>query len=113
MKYRASLISPRVQRISVRKQCELLTVNRSRVYYKPVTEKPENLKMMEIMDKHLTAHPTEGVKGSLRSEFSRPNLNLATWPFGIENGEYYSHSANSAHYRGLAADVNIISTAHR
>jgi putative transposase len=45
----------------VRKQCELLSVNRSRLYYKPVGEKPENIKMMEIMDKHLTAHPTEGV----------------------------------------------------
>jgi putative transposase len=32
------------------------------VYYKPVGEKPENIKMMEIMDKHLTAHPTEGVE---------------------------------------------------
>jgi putative transposase len=31
------------------------------LYYKPVGEKPENLKMMEIMDKHLTVHPTEGV----------------------------------------------------
>ena len=47
--------------ISVRRQCELLSVNRSRIYYKPVPEKPENLKMMEIMDKHLTEHPTEGV----------------------------------------------------
>jgi putative transposase len=32
------------------------------VYYKPVGEKPENIKMMAIMDKHLTDHPTEGVK---------------------------------------------------
>jgi putative transposase len=31
------------------------------LYYKPVPEKPENIKMMEIMDKHLTDHPTEGV----------------------------------------------------
>jgi putative transposase len=31
------------------------------VYYKPVPEKPENLKMMEIIDRHLTDHPTEGV----------------------------------------------------
>jgi putative transposase len=31
------------------------------LYYKPVGEKPENIKMMEIMDKHLMAHPTEGV----------------------------------------------------
>jgi putative transposase len=31
------------------------------LYYKPVGEKPENIKMMEIMDRHLTDHPTEGV----------------------------------------------------
>jgi putative transposase len=31
------------------------------LYYKPVGEKPENIKIMEIMDKHLTDHPTEGV----------------------------------------------------
>jgi putative transposase len=40
----------------------LLTVNRSKIYYKPVPEKPENIKMMNILDKHLTAHPTEGVE---------------------------------------------------
>ena len=46
----------------MRRQCELLSVNRSRLYYKEVGEKPENLQMMEIMDKHLTDHPTEGVR---------------------------------------------------
>jgi putative transposase len=50
-----------MKKLSVRRQCELLSVNRSRLYYKPVGEKPENIKMMEIMDKHLTDHPTEGV----------------------------------------------------
>jgi putative transposase len=39
-----------------------LSINRSRIYYKPVAEKPENIKMMVIMDKHLTLHPTEGVE---------------------------------------------------
>ena len=58
---RINLIRPGTVRISVRKQCELLSINRSSVYYKPVPEKPENLKMMRIMDKHLTNHPTEGV----------------------------------------------------
>ncbi len=58
---KAQLVTPRVTKLSIRKQCELLTINRSRVYYKPVPEKPENLTMMSIMDKHLTNHPTEGV----------------------------------------------------
>jgi transposase InsO family protein len=49
-------------RLSVRKQCELLTVHRSNLYYKAVEEKPENVKMMNLMDRHLLHHPTEGVE---------------------------------------------------
>ncbi len=47
--------------LSLRKQCELLSVPRSSLYYAPIPEQPENLKMMSLMDKHLTVHPTEGV----------------------------------------------------
>lgn len=61
MSARVQLIKPEVKGVSMRKQCDLLSVNRSRIYYKPVPEKPENVKMMEIMDRHLTQHPTEGV----------------------------------------------------
>jgi putative transposase len=50
------------QMISVRKQCELLMVPRSSLYYAPIPEKPENVKMMTIMDPHLLKHPTEGVE---------------------------------------------------
>jgi len=38
---RVQLVRPRTSKISIRKQCELLTVNRRRVYYKPIAEKPE------------------------------------------------------------------------
>ena len=55
------MVQPRFNRLSVCRQRDLLTVNRGRIYYKPVPEKPENVKIMAIMDKHLTAHPTEGV----------------------------------------------------
>jgi putative transposase len=47
--------------ISVRKQCEILSVPRSSLYYAPIPEKPENVKMMNLMDRHLLLHPTEGV----------------------------------------------------
>lgn len=56
-----NLITPRWKKLSVRKQCEILSVKRSTLYYKPCAEKPENVKMMNLMDRHLTAHPTEGV----------------------------------------------------
>lgn len=55
------MVRPRLKGLSVRRQCELLTIHRSRLYYKPVGEKPENIKIMPIMDKHLLTHPTEGV----------------------------------------------------
>lgn len=61
MSSRTELVQPRHLKLSVRRQCQLLNVNRSSLYYRPVPEKPENIKMMEIMDKHLTLHPTEGV----------------------------------------------------
>jgi putative transposase len=55
-------VQPRTSKISIRKQFELLSMNRSQIYYKPVPEKPENIKMMHFLDQHLTQHPTEGVK---------------------------------------------------
>lgn len=65
MKARAMLVTPRSKNLSVRRQCDLLCVNRSKLYYRPVPEKPENVKMMNIMDKHLTVHPTEGVESMI------------------------------------------------
>ena len=61
MKQRQSLVETAHRHISIRKQCELLEVNRGSFYYEPRGEKPENIQMMEMMDKHLLHHPTEGV----------------------------------------------------
>ena len=49
------------EKISIRSQCELLEVNRSTVYYKPVPESEENLAIMRLMDEHYLEHPTHGV----------------------------------------------------
>ena len=55
------MINPRDKKLSLRKQCAVLNIPRSSLYYAPLPEKPENIKMMGIMDKHLLDHPTEGV----------------------------------------------------
>lgn len=47
--------------LSIRKQCELMNISRSSLYYKPLGEKPENLEIMKIMDKHILEEPTAGV----------------------------------------------------
>lgn len=47
--------------ISIRKQCELLGINRSNIYYKAATETTENLHLMRLMDEYFLEHPTYGV----------------------------------------------------
>lgn len=47
--------------LSIRKQCDLLDINRSSIYYEQKGESSENIQMMEIMDKHILDEPTAGV----------------------------------------------------
>jgi len=47
--------------LSIRKQCELIDLNRSTVYYDSVGESEENLRIMTLMDKEFLEHPTHGV----------------------------------------------------
>jgi len=47
--------------LSVRRQCNLVSVNRGSFYYKPLGETEENLRIMRLMDEHYLNHPTEGV----------------------------------------------------
>jgi putative transposase len=46
--------------ISIRRQCELLGVNRSGVYYEPVGESEENLRFMRLLDEQYTRAPFYG-----------------------------------------------------
>lgn len=55
------LISRR-NKLSVRKQCNMFSLNRSSLYYRPLGEKPENLKLMRLMDEHAMKEPAEGIK---------------------------------------------------
>lgn len=47
--------------ISIRRQCQMLGVSRSRLYYEPVGESQENLHLMRLMDEEFLDHPTHGV----------------------------------------------------
>ena len=55
------LLIDRRHALSIRKQCEILEINRSGLYYEPKGEPQENLEIMEIMDKHILEEPTAGV----------------------------------------------------
>ena len=49
--------------LSIRRQCHVLSVHRSGLYYKPQGERQDNLSIMRLMDEHYLDHPTEGVLG--------------------------------------------------
>jgi putative transposase len=46
--------------LSVRRQCELLGLNRSSLYYEASVESAENLRLMRLLDAEYTAHPFLG-----------------------------------------------------
>ncbi|MDZ7607403.1 MAG: hypothetical protein U5K79_17865 [Cyclobacteriaceae bacterium] len=62
MRERMDMIEPSDQ-LSVRRQAEVLEINRSSLYYRPVGESEENLQLMAEMDKLYTEDPTLGVIG--------------------------------------------------
>jgi putative transposase len=47
--------------MSIRRQCNLLSISRASFYYSPKQENPDNLFMMQLMDAHILEEPTAGV----------------------------------------------------
>lgn len=63
MKTLCKLVDRNNKQLSVRRQCALLGINRSSLYYKPLGENKENLKLMEIIERLYMEDPTLGVIG--------------------------------------------------
>lgn len=55
------LLEPKDGLFSVRRQCALLGLNRSSLYYEPVGESQENLDLMRLLDEQYTRTPYYGV----------------------------------------------------
>ncbi len=56
------MIDRQNRQISIRRQCELLTVSRSRLYYCVCPVKQANLQIMNLIDEEFTAHPFTGIE---------------------------------------------------
>jgi putative transposase len=56
------LVEPEHPRISVRRQCALLGVARSGLYYQPVGLSAEDLELMRLLDEQYTATPFYGIR---------------------------------------------------
>lgn len=57
---RRLLVEPTYPEISVRRQCDLLGLNRSGLYYQPSGESEQNLMLMRLIDKEYTRRPFYG-----------------------------------------------------
>jgi putative transposase len=53
-------IEPEHRELSIRRQCELLELERSSYYYQPAEETPENLALMRAIDEEYLRHPFYG-----------------------------------------------------
>ena len=75
------LIDSAHPQLSVRRQCELLGLNRSTLYYEPAPETAENLALMKLIDKQYTDLPFYGSQrepllGTLRGHQAPEQLRL-------------------------------------
>jgi putative transposase len=57
---RRAMITRDHQKLSVRRQCQLLRLHRSSVYYQPAAALPEDLELMRLLDEEYTRHPFYG-----------------------------------------------------
>jgi putative transposase len=76
--------------LSVRKQCELLSLNRSSYYYSAVEEKIEDLLLKRLIDEEYTRHPFLGSRRmtiylrSLQHEVNRKRVQRLMQEMGLE-----------------------------
>ena len=60
MKARQAAIEPGHRRLSIRRQCSLMSLSRSTYYYEPQGENPRNLQLMRRMDEQFLETPYYG-----------------------------------------------------
>ena len=63
---RKGLVEPDHTRLSIARQCELLSINRSAYYYQPVGESPQNLELMRLIDEQHLETPWYGARQMAR-----------------------------------------------
>jgi len=70
---RKAMINKGEEGLSIRRQCELLSISRSSYYYSPIGENLKNIEM-NLMDKHILEVPTAGVL-TMQSMLSDKGIN--------------------------------------
>ena len=63
---RRQMIEPRHPRLSVTRQCKLVSISRSGFYYQPTGETPLNLTLMRLIDEQFLETPWYGSRQMAR-----------------------------------------------
>src|SRR5690606_11443112 len=63
---RRMMIDPDHERLSIRRQCELVSISRASFYRQPAGETPENLELMRLIDEAFTEMPWYGTSQEAR-----------------------------------------------
>ena len=63
---RRQMIDPKHPRLSIQKQCRLVSISRSAFYYQPAGETPLNLELMELLDRQFLETPWYGSRQMAR-----------------------------------------------
>ena len=61
MQHKKAILEADLHGLSIRRQCELLGLSRSTVYYQAQPENAYNLLLMRLLDEEYTRHPCNGV----------------------------------------------------
>ena len=69
------MVDPFSRELSIRRQCEILSINRSSYYYKPKPIKPEDLDLMRKIDELYTDDPSRGSR-SIRRQLGRQGIRV-------------------------------------
>ena len=115
---RKHLMDGSASEFSLRRQCELLGLNRSSLYYQPVGESEENLRLMRLLDEQYTRTPYYGVLKmtawwrSLGHEVNPKRVRrrlrtmglAAVYPKPITNRRHPEHQVYPYLLRGLVID---------
>ena len=56
------MVSKDHPKLNLQRQCKLVQIHRSGIYYKPRGESKLNLELMRLMDEHYTHHPFKGAR---------------------------------------------------
>ena len=60
------MIDPDHNRLSIRRQCELVSISRASFYRKPASETAENLELMRVIDEAFMETPWYGSRQMMR-----------------------------------------------